>query len=155
VIKSCWRCHGAVELKSLDKVSAQNSPLTVTVLGMPVARCRHGHASPVANDFMLWLIHELKDREGTLPAGNEQGMLFKKYRCACSAELPAESARRQAFPLDLGYEGAPPFKVELEMPVYKCAGCGKEQLRSHKAIQGHTSRAIALLNDAAGFPHSG
>lgn len=153
--KSCLRCSGEVQLKSLDKVSADNAPLKVTVTGMPVAKCRHGHASPVDNDFMLWLIHELKDREGALAAGSEQGMLFKKYLCACGAELAAKSERKQSFSLELAYEGAPPFNVELEMEVYKCGGCGKEQFRSHKAIQGRTSRAIALLNDAAGFPHSG
>jgi hypothetical protein len=144
-----------VELKPLDEVSAENAPLKITATDMPVAKCRHGHASPVDNDFMLWLIHELKDREGALPAGSERGMLFKKYLCACGAELASKSERRQAFPLELAYEGTAPFKVELEMPVYKCTGCGKEQLHSHKAVQGHTSRAIALLNDAAGFPHSG
>jgi hypothetical protein len=53
------------------------------------------------------------------------------------------------------YQGAPAFKAEIEMPVYKCAGCGKEQLRSAKELQGHTAQAIAALNDAAGFPHSG
>jgi hypothetical protein len=41
------------------------------------------------------------------------------------------------------------------MPVYKCTGCGKEQLRSAKELQGHAAQAIAALNDAAGFPHSG
>lgn len=154
--KSCARCSGAiVEVKPLDKISAENAPLKITVSGMPVTKCRHGHASPLDNDFMLWLIYELKDREATLPAGSEQGMLFKKYRCACGAELSADSERRQVFPLELTYQETPSFKVELEMPVYKCATCGKEQIRSHKAIQGHTSRAIAVLNDAAGFPHSG
>ena len=57
--------------------------------------------------------------------------------------------------LDLAYQGAPAFKAELDMPVYKCTGCGKEQLRSTKELQGHTAQAIAALNDAAGFPHSG
>jgi DNA-directed RNA polymerase subunit RPC12/RpoP len=154
--KSCLRCSGPVELKSLDKVGVENKPLKVTVTGMPVASCRHGHKQPVDDDFMIWLIHELKDREAGLPAGNEQGMLmFKKYLCACGKELAAKSERRQGFPLELAYEGAPPFRVELEMPVYKCTGCGKEQLHSHKAVQGITSYAIAKFNDAAGFPHSG
>jgi hypothetical protein len=154
--KTCRTCNGPVELKSLDKTSAENSPLRITVTGMPVAKCRHDHKQPVDDDFMIWLIHELKDREAGLPAGNEQGMLmFKKYLCACGKELAAKSERRQGFPLELAYDGTPPFQVELEMPVYKCTGCGKEQLHSHKAIQGITSYAIAKFNDAAGFPHSG
>lgn len=154
--KSCRTCSGPVELKTLDPTSVENGPLKITATGMPVAMCRHRHKNPVDDDFMLWLIHELKDRQGSLPVGKEQGLLFKKYMCgACGKELAANSERRQSFPLELDYEGTPAFRVELEMPVYKCTGCGKEQMHSLQAIQGKTSRAIALFNDAAGFPHSG
>jgi hypothetical protein len=142
-------------MQVVERLSSANPPLRLTALGMPVAKCASGHAFPVDDDFMLWLIQELKDREGTLAAGEEKGMLFKKYLCACGRELAARPERTQSFPLDMSYEGAPAFKVELEMPVYKCAGCGKEQLHSHQAVRGKTSYAIAKLNDAAGFPHSG
>ena len=144
-------------MKTLDATSAQNGPLKLTVSGMPVAMCRHHHKNPLDDDFMIWLIHELKDREASLPAGKEQGMLvFKKYLCgACGKELAAKSERRQGFALELAYEDTPAFRAELEMPVYKCTGCGKEQLHSLKAIQGITSQTIAAFNDAAGFPHSG
>ena len=155
--KSCRTCSGPVEMKTLEPTSAENKPLKITVSGMPIARCRHNHKQPLDDEFMLWLIHELKDREAALPAGKEQGMLmFKKYTCgACGKELAPKPERRQPYPLELAYEGAPAFSVELEMPVYRCTGCGKEQLHSHQAIQGITSRTIAVFNDAAGFPHSG
>ena len=153
--KTCGVCGAPVQMTTIDK-SGEFTPLKVSVRGMPAAKCTHGHAAPVEQEFMLWLIHELKDREGALPAGNEQRMLlFKKYLCSCGKELAAKSERRQGFPLELVYEGTAPFRVALEMPVYKCTGCGKEQLRSHKAIQSITSQAIAAFNDAAGFPHSG
>jgi hypothetical protein len=142
-------------MKTLERVSAEDAPLKLTVSGMPAARCPKGHAAPIDRDFMLWLIHELKNRGGALPAGEAKGMLFKKYFCACGGELAAKPERRQAFPLDLGYQGAPAFKAELDMPVYKCGKCGKEQLRSAKELQGHAAQAIVALNDAAGFPHSG
>ena len=154
--KSCAQCSGQVELKTLETLSAEGKPLKMTVSGMPVMRCRHGHNSPVDNDFMIWLIQQLKEREGALPAGTEQGMLmFKKYLCACGKELAASPERRQGFPLELAYEGTPPFRIELEMPLYRCTGCGKEQLHSHNAIRGATSRALVAFVDAAGFPHSG
>ena len=155
MIKHCPRCGNAVELKTLDKVSADDKPMSLTVTGMPAAKCAKGHAAPMDRDFMLWLIHELKGRAGALPAAQEKGMLFKKYLCACGAELAAKSEKRQPFPFDMAYQGAPAFKAEVEMPVYKCSGCGKEQLRSARELQGHTAQAIASLNDAAGFPHSG
>jgi DNA-directed RNA polymerase subunit RPC12/RpoP len=155
MIKHCPRCSNAVEMKMLDKVSAEDAPLKLSVTGMPVAKCAKGHAAPIDRDFMLWLIHELKGRGGSLPAGEAKGMLFKKYHCACGKELESKSDRRHTFPFDLAYQGAPAFKAEVEMPVYKCTGCSKEQLRSAKELQGHAAQAIAALNDAAGFPHSG
>lgn len=155
MIKHCPRCPNLVELKTLDKVSAEDAPLKLTVSGMPAVKCPKGHAAPIDREFMLWLIHELKARAGTLPAGEAKGMLFKKYLCGCGGELAAKSERRQAFPMDLAYQGAAAFKAELDMPMYQCTKCGKEQLRSTSELQRHTSQAIAALNDAAGFPHSG
>jgi hypothetical protein len=144
-----------VELHALERVSAEDAPLKLTVSAMPAAKCAKGHAAPIDREFMLWLIHELKARGASLPAGEEKGMLLKKYLCACGKELAAKSERSQAFPFDLAYSGAPAFKVELEMPLYKCTGCDKAQVRSAKQVQQHVSQAIAALNDAAGFPHSG
>jgi hypothetical protein len=155
MVKTCPRCSGAMELKILDSLTAEDKPLALRVAGMPAAKCAKGHAAPFDRNFMLWLIHELKARAASLPGGEEKGMLLKKYLCACGKELAGNSDRRQAFPFDLAYEGAPPFKAEIDMPVYKCTSCGKEQLRSAKEVQKHAAQAIASLNDAAGFPHSG
>jgi hypothetical protein len=121
---------------------------------MPAAKCAKGHAAPIDRDFMLWLIHELKTRGGALPAGEAKGMVFKKYTCACGKELESKSEKRQSFPLDLAYQGAPAFKAELDMPVYKCTGCGKGSC-ARQGTAGHAARNVAALNDAAGFPHSG
>jgi hypothetical protein len=155
VIKHCPRCSGAVEMKPLGTVSAEDAPLKLSVSGMPAAQCAKGHKAPVDRDFMLWLIHELKNRGGALPGGEAKGMLFKKYYCTCGGELESKPQKRQSFPMDLAYQGAPAFKAELDMPVFKCTKCAKEQLRSAKELQGHTAQTVASLNDAAGFPHSG
>ena len=155
MIKHCPRCSNPVQMQSLDSVSAEGAPLKLTLRGLPVAKCAKGHAAPIDRDFMLWLMHELKNRGGALPGGEAKGMLFKKYFCACGGELAAKSERSQKFPVDLAYQGASPFQAEFEMPVFKCAKCGKEQLRSAKELQGHVAQAIVSLNDAAGFPHSG
>jgi hypothetical protein len=152
--KSCPLCGGVVERHTLERLSAEAAPLTLTVEAMPAARCVKNHFSPVDRDFMLWLIHELKEREAALPAGTESGMIFKKYLCACGKELAPKSERRQAFTQELVYDGYPVFKAEVEMPMYKCGGCGKDQLRSTKEVHKHTSLAIMALNDAAKFPHS-
>ena len=152
--KSCPRCSGGVEQKTLGVVSVEARPLRLTVEDMPAAGCAKDHSSPVDNNFMLWLIQELKQRATTLPAAAEQGRIFKKYVCACGRELPAKPERRKIFPLDIAYPDYAPFKAEIEMPLYKCSGCGKEQLRSVTDAQKHTAQAIAELNDAVGFPHA-
>jgi hypothetical protein len=147
-------CGGEMNLGTLD-VSGSDGPLKLTLRAMPAAKCAHGHAMPAEDDFMLWLIRELRERAGALQAGSEQGLLlFKKYLCACGKELAAKPERTQSFALELAYEGLPAFNAALEAPVYKCAGCGKEQLRSHKAIRSHVGPAVVSVHDAAGFPHS-
>jgi hypothetical protein len=136
--------------------SGTDGTVKLTVRGMPAGKCPRGHAEPAEDEFMLWLIRELKARADALPAGTESGMLlFKKYRCDCGKELAPKSERTQAFAFDLAYEGLAAFKAEMDIPVYKCTGCGKELARSHEAIRGHTAHAVARVHDAAGFPHYG
>ena len=155
-VPHCPLCRGTTELKSLDQVSGEDGPLKLTARGMPVFRCAKGHNTPVHRDFMIWLIREVKERGGQIPAGKEEGMLFKKHLCgACGKALAAKPERRQAFPSDLKYEELAPFKLEVEVPNYKCTACGKEQMRSPKEVLGHVAAAIVGINDAAGFPHSG
>ena len=155
-IPHCPRCSGACELKTLPSVSGEDGPLKLSVQEMPVFACPKNHMTPVHRDFMIWLIREIREREAQIAAGKEEGLLFKKHLCgACGKELAAKPERRQAFPYELKYEELKPFRLEIEMPVYKCTGCGKEQLRSAKDLHGRVPAAIVAVNDGAGFPHSG
>lgn len=155
-LKSCPVCGGKLELTSIEKVVTENDSLTMSVHGMPAAKCAKNHAAPVHRDFLLWLLYELRERLASmLPAAQSKGLLFKKHLCACGKELPGTPQQRQAFPFDLAYEDSPAFKVELEVPVYKCEGCGKEQLRSLDDMRKATGTAMVAVCDRAGFPHSG
>ena len=155
-IPRCARCSGACELKTLPSVSGENGPLKLTVLEMPVFACAKNHKLPVHRDFMLWLIQQIRARETQIAAGKEEGMIFKKYLCGgCGKELASKPERRQALPYELKYEELAPFRIQLEMPLYKCTGCGKEQMRSTKQLHDHVAQSVMGINDAAGFPHSG
>ena len=155
-IPHCARCSAACELKTLPSVSGEDGALKVTLLEMPVFACAKNHKAPVHRDFMLWLIQEIRAREAQIAAGKEEGMIFKKHLCgACGKELAAKPERRQVFPYELKYEDLKPFKLEIEMPLYKCTACGKEQIRSAKELHDHVPGAIVGVNDGAGFPHSG
>jgi hypothetical protein len=155
-IPRCARCSSVCELKTLPSVSGEDGPLKLTVLEMPAFACAKNHKAPLHQDFMLWLIHEIRAREAQIAAGKEEGMIFKKHLCGdCGKELAAKPGRRQAFPYELKYEELAPFKLQLEMPLYKCTGCGKEQIRSTRDLHGHVAQAVVGINDGAGFPHSG
>ena len=155
-IPHCASCSGACELKTLPSVSGEDGPLKLTLLELPVFACAKNHKAPVHRDFMLWLIQEIRAREAQIAAGREEGVIFKKHLCGgCGKELAARPERRQAFPYELKYAELAPFKLQVEMPLYKCTGCGKEQVRSTKDLHGHVPSAIVGINDGAGFPHSG
>ena len=155
-VPRCARCSGGCELKTLPSVSAEEGPLKLTLQGLPVFACAKDHKAPVHGDFMIWLIQQIRVREPEIVAGKEEGMLFKKHLCgACGKELASKPERRQAFPYELKYEDLEPFKIQIEMPLYKCTGCDKEQVRSTKDLHGHVPSAIVGINDGAGFPHSG
>jgi DNA-directed RNA polymerase subunit RPC12/RpoP len=155
-IPRCVKCVSPCELKTLPSVDAIDGPLRLAVLEMPMFACAKNHKVPVHREFMLWLIAEIRAREAQIAAGREEGMIFKKYLCGgCGKELASKSERRQVFPYELKYEELAPFKLQLEMPLYKCTGCGKEQMRSTKQLHDHVAQSVMGLNDAAGFPHSG
>ena len=154
-LKSCRMCREATQLAAIGELAAEEGPLKIRVLGMPAAKCAKGHAAPVHQDFLLWLLHELRARQAELPAAQAKGLLLKKYLCACGKELPGKSEARRMFPLEFAFEGAPAFKVELDMPVYACGGCGKEQLRSADEMRKATANAMVDICDRAGFPNSG
>ena len=155
-IPRCARCSGACELKVLPSVSAEEGPLKLSLLEMPVFACAKDHRAPVHGDFMIWVIQEIRARERQIEAGKEEGMIFKKHLCgACSKNLAPKPERREAYPYELKYEELAPFKVQIDMPLYKCTACGKEQIRSIKELHGHIPMAIVGINDSAGFPHSG
>ncbi len=155
-IPRCSKCSDPNELKTLPSVTGLDGPLQLSVLEMPVFACAKKHKAPVHRDFMLWLISQVRAREAQIAAGKEEVMIFKKYRCGeCGQELASKSERRQVFPYELKYEELAPFKIEIEMPLYKCTGCGKEQMRSTKQLHDHVAQSVMGINDAAGFPHSG
>jgi hypothetical protein len=144
--RACSQCRRETSPTSLDSVSGEEKTLTVTLQGMPILACPSGHKQFVHPEFPIWLLEQLVEKDvPTLPAGEAKGMLFKKYTCACGAELPAKSERRQAFPIEVRLRDLAPFKVELTVPMYKCGSCGKEQAHSLKELQ---ERAPAALGHA-------
>lgn len=155
-VPHCARCSAACSLKTLPSVTGEDGPLRLTLLELPVFVCAKNHAAPLHRDFMLWLLQEVRARETQIAAGKEEGLILKKRLCGgCGRELASSPERRQAFEYELKYEELAPFRMQIEMPLYRCTGCGKEQVRSTRELHARVAPAFVAINDNAGFPHSG
>ena len=152
----CPHCSVTMDANAttaLPPVHGEHGALKLSVEGLPARQCPKGHAAPVDEDFMFWMIQELKERAAAIPGGEEKGMIIKKHLCGCGKELAAKPERRQGYPQNLSYEGKFRFKAVFDVALHKCIGCGKEQPRSAKELQRDIAHAMADVTDAAGFPH--
>ncbi|HWA38290.1 MAG TPA: hypothetical protein VG873_10535 [Burkholderiales bacterium] len=153
----CPHCRTQMDAtpKPLAPVRGEHGDLKLVLEGLPARVCPHGHHAPVDADFMFWLIQELKERAGKLPAAAESGMVFKKRHCACGSEVPAKADHREIVRERVAYEGGLAFEAVFEFAMVRCPGCGKTQLRSAKEAQRDVAHSLAGVTDAARFPHSG
>lgn len=154
--KPCPLCENPLERRALAAVSGDESPLRLTLRGMPVLRCVNGHTYFSKHALPIWLLRRLVDEDvDALPAGEPQGLLFRKYRCACGERLATRQERVHSFRIDMSYAEEPAFAVELAMPVFKCAACGKEQVRSREEVRKVAPAALVHAFKAAGIKAPG
>jgi hypothetical protein len=45
--------------------------------------------------------------------------------------------------LDASFKNASPFKVVVQVALYKCEGCGREQVLSNEEVAGSAFKAVA------------
>ena len=140
--------------KALKPLSAEHGTLRLTLENLPACVCPDGHHAPVDADFMLWLIYELKERAGKLPAAEEKGLLRKKSFCACGEELGAKPDHREIVREAVSYESGPAFSAQFDFAMHRCPACGTSQLRSGRQALADVSHCLAGVTDAARFPHA-
>jgi len=140
----------------IERATGEAMPLAIAIHGMPVLACPRGHVQFVDREFPRRLLeHLLQEDEAKLPAGEETGMIFKRYKCGdCGAELGSEPDHRETFALDVALDDVTPFHVELTLPVYRCPDCEKKQVHSLKEVRKHTPEALARAFQAAEIPPS-
>jgi hypothetical protein len=115
--------------------------------------CENGHRQFAHAKFAIKVLSHLTDVDGIkLPISNQKGRWFKRPVCSdCGASLEKEPSHQQAFRVDIPVAEASTFGIDLTMPVFRCRGCGKEQLRSRKEIQGRAPAALVRALRAAGI----
>lgn len=154
--RSCTTCHCETALCRLEPFSGEEKALAVTIHGLTALACANGHRQFLRADFALELLDHLVEKdEAGLPAGEEKGLLFKHFMCAdCGQELQPKPDHRHTFAIEPGIADHPGLRVDLTIAVYRCGGCGKEQLHSLKEVRKLTPAALAHAFKSAGL-HGG
>ncbi|HEY5632753.1 MAG TPA: hypothetical protein VIT02_03230 [Burkholderiaceae bacterium] len=149
--RACITCRGETKPKVLDSIAGEDKELAVAVRALNVLECANGHRQFTRADSPLELLkHLVEEDEPELPAGEEKGLFFKHFHCNdCGKELLPKPDHRHTFSVEPGLPDQPGLKVDLTMAVYKCGGCGKEQLHSLKELCKLTPTALANAFRAA------
>ena len=151
---SCYQCRAETEITIVSYADGEAGPLRLRLKEFPLRTCPDGHRQFVRPEFASELLRHLTEEdEPELPAGEEKGLIMKKYLCeSCGEELEPKPDHRHSFSIEIALEELDPFGVGLTMPVYKCSSCGKEQLHSLREIRKLTPAAMAHAFEAANIP---
>lgn len=129
----CSKCKGEMTVKPLGTLSGEEGGVKVTIQAMPAAVCEQGHKRFVYPLMAGMLMDMMMDEEfyKFVPEATRKGLFTKRYHCRdCGQELPASPTGIQTREMTAEFKHVEPFKALIDVPVYKCAGCGKECIRS-------------------------
>ncbi len=131
--------------------------MRVTLRVLPIHSCPAPHRYFVGQQFPIWLLNALVEEElAKIPGGTEKGLIFKKYACGdCGAALPSAAGEARAFSASLAWKETPGFAVDVSMPVFRCASCGREQVRSGAELAKLLPAALVHAFMAAGLKAPG
>ena len=151
---SCNQCHAETEITRVGSADGEAEPLRLTLRNFPLRACPEGHRQFVRPEFPAELLQQLtEEEEPELPAGEEKGLIMKKYLCeSCGEALEPKPDHRHTFSIEIKLDELDAFGVDLSMPVYRCSSCGKEQLHSLKEVRKLTPAAMAQAFEAAEIP---
>jgi hypothetical protein len=151
-LKACKECGGEPAVTTLGAFSAEEGPVTVTVRGMPAIVCARSHKRFLYAEFAPMLVDFVADPEriAPQPPAVKRGLIKKHFHCSgCGAELPADSTKKNECSLTANFKRAAPFEIEVSIALYRCEGCGREQVRSNDELVGSVLKAITHAFRAA------
>ena len=144
--KPCKACGGEMKVGTLGSFRGEEGQVAVTVNGMPALVCAQNHQRFLYPDFVTRLMDFVAepDKIAPQPPAVKRGLLKKHYHCSgCDAELPAAPTGKSECVLDASFKNAAPFKVVVQVALYKCEGCGREQVLSNEEVAGSAFKAVA------------
>lgn len=142
----CKACGSETKVTTLGAFRGEEGPVAVMVSGMPAVVCANDHKRFINPRFVNQLMDFVADPEKVAPQppAVKRGLFKKRYHCnGCDAELPATPAKKSECALDASFKGAAPFKVVVEVALYKCEGCGREQVLSNEEVATGAFKAVA------------
>lgn len=150
----CSKCKGEMTVKPLETFSGEEGGVKVTIKAMPAAVCEQGHKRFVY-PLMAGMLMDMSMDEDTYtfaPSAVKKGFFTKHFHCpGCGQELPGTPTGSQAKEVTAEFKHMDPFTFQVDVPVYKCAGCGKECIHSAeeigklaKSATGHAYRAADI-----------
>ncbi|MBI3044241.1 MAG: hypothetical protein HYY78_15580 [Betaproteobacteria bacterium] len=142
----CKTCGSATKITTLGSFRGEQGPVVVIVNGMPALVCDQGHKRFLYPGFADRLMDFVADAEKVAPQppAARRGWFRKRYHCnGCDAELPAVPTKKSECVLDASFENAAPFKVVVQVALYKCEGCGREQVLTNEEVARCAPEAVA------------
>jgi hypothetical protein len=144
--KSCKACGSETKVSTLGSFRGEEGPVAVIVNGMPALVCAQNHKRFLYPDFVTRLMDFVADPEkiAPQPPAVKRGLFKKRYHCSgCDAELPEAPTGKSERGLDANLKNAAPFKVVVQVALYKCGGCGREQVLSNEEVGESAFKAVA------------
>lgn len=140
----CSKCKGEMSMGVHEPFEGEEGGLRVSLAGMPYAVCAQGHKRFPSLAFSAELM-DLVAGSGNfqgIPGAVKKGLFRKRFLCpGCGQDLPESPTSRQARELAAQVGKAPPFKAVVEVPVFRCGGCGQESIRSGEECSGLALKA--------------
>jgi len=144
--KPCKACGSATQVTTLGSFRGEEGTVAVTVNGMPALVCANGHKRFLYPEFVTRLMDFVAEPEKVAPQppAVKRGLFKKHFHCSgCDAELPATPTKKSECVLDASFKNAAPFKVVVQVALYKCDGCGREQVLSNEDVATSAFKAVA------------
>jgi DNA-directed RNA polymerase subunit RPC12/RpoP len=142
--RRCMQCKGEMTMTVLDPIAGEDQGVAMRIERMPAMHCSDGHKRFIAPEFAVRMMEAFVAGEPLAPLAPavEKGLLRKRLHCpACGAELAAPAAERIEAKRAVTLKGLEAFDVQVAIPKYRCAACGKESLPPASAVNDRLMKA--------------
>lgn len=151
----CRQCSADTTPIRLDRLTGEDSGVTIVIEGLPALDCANGHKRFPTPDFPLEFLQRLTDTDGLLKAkpAVEKGLLRKHDHCPeCKQKLPEEPEGESRQRAEVSIPDDAPVVVELALPLFHCPACKQEVTLSSSSMERGVMQAVANAFRSADIP---